>query len=298
MHTLGKVFIGLIILAVIGAFILTHQLNKRQDDWMRQIAQLKATRDKNNDELRLARLQTAELEAEVNRAMEFWGRQWTATNSGPLQGFDGVQVAVGANMGLAAKEQQLGQPLPTVYIFSDADQNPSRFLGEMKIEQLDNNRAAALLTREAYPGEIESWQPGVYRVRESIPPGWRSTLWDLHTRQTIADQQVIDETAKLDIQNRHIAASQKALDLRLAELNGDAAAPSNAPIEVQLGLVESIRQEEADRNDVLEDVDQLRRDLSDRYAELMSVLEENWSIVREMYETAESSDVPPRTARN
>jgi hypothetical protein len=147
------------------------------------------------------------------------------------------------------------------------------------------------MTRQPYEGEAQSWPSGVYRVRESIPEGWKQIFIDLHTHQTLADQQVVDEQAKLQIQEKHIAESQETLNSRLGELNGNPMAPEKASDDVKNGLVETIRREEAQRNTLLQDVDALRRSISDNYAALVDVLEKNREIVNSM-----SAETSTRTA--
>ncbi len=58
-------------------------------------------------------------------------------------------------------------------------------------------------------------------MREEIPGNFRNQIAELRTLALIAEQHVRQEEDQLKIQNQHIAASQLALDKRMAELNGN-----------------------------------------------------------------------------
>ncbi len=146
---------------------------------------------------------------------------------------------------------------------------------------------------------LQNWPAqGEFRVRERIPPGQRAIFHDLANQQTIAEQIVITESAKIKIQDSHIASSQKTLDGRLAELNGDPAAPQQADRATINGLVDTIRVEEADRNKVLKDVDSLRRQLSDNYARLERVLAENRQAIDALAAGTETAATPSGVRSN
>ncbi|QDT52577.1 hypothetical protein Pan44_05890 [Caulifigura coniformis] len=280
MHTLSKVCLVLALLLGMGGAYLTTQVakkrnaiaetivaeKKKRDDNIKQIASLKITRGKEVDEL--------------DRLMSEWGRQWT-TKGQTDKMIGAILLNIGAPQGFGIQPPNRGdQP---VYIFHLDPAGTSRFLGEFIVSPGAQQQSVVRLNRRPYPQELESWPvDGEFRVRERIPPGVRAIFHDLVTNQSIADQIVINETAKLQIQDNHIAASQKTLDRRLAELNGDPAAPQTADREIVSGLVDTIRVEEAERNAVLKDVDALRRSLSDHYARLERVLAENRQAIEAM----------------
>lgn len=273
-----NIFAGLVLLAALLSAYFAAKLHGRRADFMAQIVSLKNERDANMNKLREARNTQAEAEGALNRQMDSWGKQWEAPNSQQFPGVPGLQLGVGQAQGLIS-EEKLNKPLPSLFVFAPGQDGGSRYLGEFQLEQLDANQSGAMLTRAPMPGEVESWPVGTYRVRQFIPAGWRSTFVDLQTQQAIADQNIVDETAKLAIQDKHIVKSQAALDSRLTELNGDPAAVANASETVKLGLVESLKRGEVDRNEVLKTVDSLRRMISDNYAHMMQVLAENEQIV-------------------
>lgn len=273
MHILSKILLGLAIVLALVAVVPMGKLAVARNKLSDEIVKQKKLRDENIEKIAKARITRGNELDELNRQMESWGRQWVAKGQK-----DGTQptilLNIGMPQGLAAQQVATKRPLPSVHLFHIQPEG-SVYLGEFNVDQ-PGQQTLLTLARPAYPGQVDSWPAeGDFRVRERIPPGTRAIFHDLFTQQAIADQQVVNETAKGVIQDNHIAASQKTLDQRLAELNGNPAAPQTADPEIVSGLVETLRREEAERNTVLQDVDALRRSLSDSYARLQSVLAEN-----------------------
>jgi outer membrane murein-binding lipoprotein Lpp len=288
MHILGKVCLGLVCVLALGAGYVTRGLAIARDKWMTEVGKLTAQRDKNIDDVRTARSRLLAAESELQRRLQLWGRQWTAENFAPFPAQPVIQVPLGRNQGLRTADPNAEGAAPQLLqVFALGAESGSRYLGEFQVTQVDDNNATLQLTRAPYVGELENWpQGGPLRLRGAIPAGDRSTFVDLQSRLAIAYQQVIDETAKLRTQEQHIANSQKHLDLRLAELNGDPTAPEAAESSVKVGLVESLRQVEDERNALLEEVDAFRRQLSDGYFELEQILEGNRQKVDELSQQA------------
>src|SRR5204862_6690117 len=104
-------------------------------------------------------------------------------------------------------------------VFSVDANGDSRYLGEFRVDQGGQQQTALVLNRKPTQRDAVTWpaQQSDFRVRERIPPGVRAMFHDLAMNQAVADQIVINETAKDQIQQQHIAASQKTLDRRMAE---------------------------------------------------------------------------------
>ncbi|HVJ68407.1 MAG TPA: hypothetical protein VM510_10505 [Caulifigura sp.] len=298
MHILSKLCLGLtIVLAIIG-LILAKSLAEKRNAIAATVVAEKNKRDKNINDLASAKLTRQKEVEELNRLMADWGRQWVAKGATDPQNAQ-ILVNVGLQQGLG-EDAKAKRPNAVVYVFSVQPDGSSMYLGEFTAEPVANGQRTALtLNGPRYVQELQKWPAeGEFRVRERIPAGQRATFQDLANNQTVADQIIINETAKLKIQDNHIASSQKTLDGRMAELNGDPAAPQTADPEVVKGLVETIRVEEASRNAVLKDVDTLRRQLSDSYAKLKSVLAENSQAVESMTTGTETAARPAPAAAN
>ncbi len=280
MNILGKICVCLIPLLSAFGLYEAGQLAKKRNAITETIVAEKKKRDANIEEIaKTKNTRLLEVEA-LNRLMESWGRQWTAKGQVDAQTAQ-LLLNIGTAQGLAAQELAAKRPAPSVYVFNVQPDGSSKFVGEFVVANVEPQRTLLKLARRPYPGEVQQWPAAEsdYRIRERIPPGQRAIFHDLVTNQAIADQQVVNEEAKLKIQDNHIASSQQTLERRLAELNGDPAAPPMAAPEMVNGLVQTLRTEEAERNKVLKDVDELRRRLSETYARLQDVLAENRSSV-------------------
>jgi Skp family chaperone for outer membrane proteins len=293
MHILSKLCLGLaLILGFVGTYVAT-QVAKKRNAIAETVVAEKKKRDANIEQLSTLKITRQRELDELNRLQADWGRQWSAKGvTDPANAT--VLVNVGLPQGFGV--QVPNRPEEVVHLFIDQAEG-TRYLGEFKVTGR-GAQTALTLNRKPFGGELQSWpqQEVEVRVRERIPPGIRAIFHDYATNLTVADQIVVNETAKLQIQENHIAASQKTLDRRLAELNGDPAAPPNADREIVSGLVDTIRVEEAQRNAVLKDVDALRRELSDRYARLERVLAENKQAVDSLATGTETAATPARAA--
>ncbi len=297
MHTSSKVLLCIVPLLALFGFYEAGKLATKRNEVKDKIVVEKAKRDQNIAAIAKAK-NTRTLEAEaVNRLMLEWGRQWTA--QGQTDATTGqVLINVGTQQGLGAQEAVAKRGQPILYVFATMPDGTSKFLGEFTAEA-QQQRTILTLNGPRYPAMLQTWPAqGDFRVRERIPPGQRAIFQDLANQQAISDQIVINEAAKIKIQDNHIASSQKTLDGRMAELNGDPAAPQTADPAIVNGLVDTIRVEEAERNKVLKDVDALRRQLSDNYARLEQVLAENRQAVDALAAGTEPAATPAGTRSN
>jgi uncharacterized protein YqiB (DUF1249 family) len=297
MHIFTTILAWLAMVLAAVAIYPVSQIAKKRNAITETIVAEKNKRDKNIEELASARITRAKELEELNRLMEGWGRLWTAKGqTDPATA--SLLLNIGTAQGLAAQEVAAKRQAPVVYVFHTQPDGSSRYLGEFRVVTPEAQRTILQLNRKPNENETAEWPPqGDFRIRDRIPPGHRAIFHDLATNQAIADQAVINETAKLQIQENHIAASQKTLDRRLAELNGDPAAPQTAGSDVVNGLVETLRQEEAARNKLLADVDVLRRQLSDNYARLEKVLAENSQSVEALATGTETANAAGTGAR-
>lgn len=279
MHILGKVLLGLILVVLIPASILltTMALDVRSK-WQAQIEQRQDRLAQTQSRLTEARVRVSDLESELQRRTYAWGEVWDAPNSEPLPGSPGVQLGVGTSRGLGRNIQAGKQP--RVYVFADGGE-ASAYIGEFELVQVDTDRAAAQLPRPPFPGEMQSWPRGNYRVRDTIPANWLSTVAQLESQIVVTSSKLGMQREQERVVTRQLANSQAVLDQRLAELNGDANAPEGASQELLDGLVETLRKLENDRNATLKDVHALRVKLVEDYTELEQLIASNRSSVEQ-----------------
>lgn len=299
MHVLGKVLLGFAVVLIIVAVFLTTMTLDVRSKWLDQVEKKQDQLAQSEVSLREAELKFQALEEELDRLAHLWGDAWDAPRSAPQPNGNGViELGVGESAGLGAKAKAQGKPLPAVHVFAKGPQG-SQYLGEFNIIDLRADRTAAKLTREPHQGEVATWPAGEYRVWEVIPPGDLTAISEIESQLFTSKSMLRFQQEELAILQKQIQASQESLDQRLAELNGDAAAPNGASQEVLDGLVQTLRNYEAKRDNLLGEVDQLRRKMDSEYVELQRVIAANKAKVQEMSQAVgEPAGSPSAVARS
>lgn len=280
MNTLGKILMGLLLVCLLFATYLTTGALKARSTWLKKIGD------------KTTQIETAEKDLASNKKLfedarnlvhwenDTWGRAWQAPNSAPSPTGDGsFEFGIGSNAGLGQGQTDPAK-LPIVYLFATDPAGPPKYIGDFQLTEIRQDSAGAKLTRPVYADELQGWPSGEYRVREQVPHDYLDTIDSLRTQLILAEQSVAHEQAMLTIQTEHVVASQTALDQRLAELNGKPDAPEKAGLSVKEGLVQTLRREETARNALVQEVDALRRELSDKHLLLTNILTSNQSNVQ------------------
>lgn len=280
MHIMGKVFLWLMAVVLIpAAVLLTTMTLDIRSKWQAEIKQRQEKLATSTQQLNQVRAKVTELEGQLQRNTFDWGQVWDAPQSQPLPAGNGVQLGVGRSRGLG-RNAQPGKA-PRIYAFAEAG-DQSTYIGELELVQIDADRAAGQLIRPPYPGEAQSWPRGKYRVRDTLPANWLSTVADLESQTTVAASKLGFQREEETIFKKQLAASQASLDQRLAELNGDANAPSGASQQVLDGFVETLRKLENQRNETLHEVHALRVKLVKDFSRLEKTLASNRKAVSGM----------------
>ncbi|MBX3436785.1 MAG: hypothetical protein KF861_04780 [Planctomycetaceae bacterium] len=299
MHWLGKVLPWVIGVLALVAWVLTSMLYDAQGAWQQRVEERLAKRDQLAEQLRQKSLAVANLEADVNRTMMPWGRAWEL---GPQQvqlldaATGKILLGIGpTNAEFALRESSQGRQLPEVFLFEKNADGTSKYMGAFRVTAVEPDRVTAQLIRQPFPGEAEQWQAadGV-RVWESIPSDWRALHSELQAQLAIAQHQVIDHEARLAIQRKMVAESQKQLERRVAQLQGNANPIEGAGQDTLDGLVLALRKEETTRNEQLFVLNQLRHEFNSKYNLLMELLEQNRVLAGQLPEA--ESDEPSRPA--
>ena len=275
MNTLGKIAMGLLMVCLLFATYLTTGVLKARSTWLKKIGDKSAQIEKAQAEVVSNKRQFEEARNLVHWENDNWGRAWQSPNSGPSPSGDGsVEFGIGSNAGLGRGQTDPAK-LPLVYVFATNANGQSQYLGDFQLTEVRQDNTGAKLTRPLHADELQSWPTGEYRIREQVPHDSLSSIDSLRTLLILAEQTVAHERSMLKIQTEHTAASQAALDQRLAELNGKPDAIDKAGPDVKDGLVQTLRREETARNELVKSVDELRRDLSDKHLRLTTVLSGN-----------------------
>lgn len=294
MNTLGKILMGLLIVCLMAAVYFTTGVLKARSTWLAKIEATTAKIEKAETDAKSAKRQFEDARNLVHWENDTWGKAWVAPNSGPSPAGDGsIELGAGSNVGIGRGQADPAK-LPIVHVFGTDAQGQSVYIGDFQLTEVRQDSAGGKLTRPAYPNEVASWPRGEYRIRELVPHNNLSAMAALRTLIILADQNVGHETAMLAYQDQNLEASQSALDGRMGELNGNLDAADQAGPDVKDGLVQTMRREETARNEVVKQVDALRRELSDTYLKLTTTLEENQSNALKL---SASKGAPSRPAR-
>ena len=204
----------------------------------------------------------------------------------PIIGGDGsIELGIGTDAGLG-RTQKDGK-LPIVYVFG-TENGKSVYMGDFQLTEVRQGSAGAKLTRPPYANEMSQWPKGEYLVRANILSNYLGTIGSLHTSVLVAEQAMNHEAAILKRLDKAVMKSQAALALRESELNGKPDAPETAGSDVKDGLVKALIDEEIIRNQIVDQVDDLRRDLSDKHLKLTTILAENETSVPKLARAAAS----------
>lgn len=182
-----------------------------------------------------------------------------------------IELPIGGNVRGFRPGGEQGDPSIHVYAL---DQGQSRYLGQFNVKAAEANRSTSELRRPPLPGEARDWAADNYRVRTFAPPTYAQLITDLTTDYTIAGEALLlqqDALADMESQARQ---AQAAIESRLAELGGNAALPETAPSVLRDGLVDTLAQTAADRDEVATDVAERRQMYRDRHDELEELLKQ------------------------
>ena len=289
MHILGKTLTWIIVPLALFATALTARMLQVRNSWTKQMFDdQNGLIQKYEDEAKTIKdksKQLRELRGTIARETRGWGQYW---NNVEVNGAGGAAIAITIGSDDGLRDQQV------IYGFKqNAEGKTYTYVGPFQVTILNADNATVTATWRFRPAEdanrngtidpgedinqngqldpAESAQwTGTWRFREMIPSAPIARFTGLEVRLTWADETLADKRRDLTKQTTLIAGSKLNLDIRKKELLSDPLLQEKYK-EGQLdaefidGLIETISQEEEARNDVLEDVDQLRRKVKEAY---------------------------------
>lgn len=294
MHTLGKVFLGLVIvLAGLDAYFALVLIAHR-DRWNERYEKAVSNYETQHAQLLQARHNVQDRRLKLNRLVDAWGNTWEAR--GGLLNRDDARLVIEAGSATGLPGPNENGTNPIVYIFQDNGDAGSVFLGEFELVTIEADQSAGRLTRPEFGMEITNWPANgsgaQFRIRESIPSAGRTLFDELFVQYAQNEQKLDFQQRQLRIEGEQLAKSQAILEQRIAELSGDPNPPEGAHQDVIDGLVETMRREEVARNADLDRLYDLRRQYSRKTAMLDSLIEENHESVSELPGAASAASRP------
>ena len=270
MHTSGKVLAFLVVLLAVTASVLTAKLVQVRNSWT---AKSVASKNKFIDlspKVAALQAQIDSLNAELFRSRDLWGILPLTAQTAVLNPNDGtVQVGFGSDAGLRDKLQMHGFEI-------DAN-GASIYRGSFLPVEIQNIGATLKPNWRATPEEIRTWQPGNWRWRNMVPPGYVENFDKQLTAILKMEETLADRVRTLNGQVKLLAEANAKLKLREAELVGGDILPKTESVDPEFrdGLVAALAATEEDRNQTLLTIDKLRRDVRSVQADIEQMLRDN-----------------------
>ena len=277
MHTSGKVLAFLVVLLAITASVLTAKLVQVRNSWT---AKSVASKNKFNDlNPKVAALQTQidSLNNEIFRSRELWGIVPLTAPTNVFNPNDGtVQVGFGSDAGLRDKLLMHG--------FEIAADGTSIYRGSFLPVEIQNIGATLKPNWRATPEEIRTWQPGNWRWRNLVPPGYVDNFDKQLTAILKYEETLNDRIRTLNGQKKLLAEANAKLKLREAELVGgdELTKVDTVDPEFRDGLVAAMAAAEEDRNQTLLTIDKLRREVRSVQADIEQMLSDNLELTNRL----------------
>lgn len=288
MHTIGKVFLGLNVLLVIGAVLLSARLINTRNYWMQQVEQREKQIRTNDEQIAKKEAELAGLRADLVRQRMTWDTMVLAPNS--RANADGsVIVGVGTTVGFGVVPEKSTPPI--VHVF--APQGEAKvYLGPFQVAEAGPAQSRLTPLFRVQANEPAEWQAGDWRLWQVVPSDAPSRVVALTSDVVKKLEAVTSRQETLALQQKAVEQAQTHLEGRRKELLGD---PQGRKIdgvpEVSDGLVAALRDAEAKRNAGLVELDRLRRAVDESYARLTRLVTENSEALRAPGVAAQTPDL-------
>ena len=254
MHTMGKVGVWLVVLAALGASMLTSKLIQVRDGWTKRDV---AARDQYRalvpkiDELQDT---LSGLEGEKFRALDLWGNSWPPVQT-TVQAQGALVIDLGTDNGIREKQ--------VIYGFEVQPDNSVIYRGDFTVATARNVQSQLQPNWKVRAEDGATWKSEKWRWRNQLPPAFQQNFDKQLLLLGQTEDALNDRRQSVDVQTKLLAQAQEQLKLREAELVGGAQLSKDPAVDVEFreGLVAGVEQVEESRNLILTNVDDLRRKL-------------------------------------
>ena len=275
MHTMGKVGVWLVVLAALGASMLTSKLIQVRDSWTKKNV---AARDQYQalvpkiDELQE---QLSALEGARFIALDLWGNSWPPAQA-TVQAQGVLTIDMGTNSGIAEKK--------VIYGFEVQPDNSVIFRGDFTVSTARDVQAQLQPNWKVRAEDGATWKSGMWRWRNQLPPAFQQNFDKQLLLLGQTEDALNDRRQSVDVQTKLLAQAQEQLKLREAELVGGEQLSKDAAVDVEFreGLVAGVEQVEEARNQILTKVDDLRRKLRAVQSEVDRLQKQNIELANKL----------------
>lgn len=273
MSNLGKFCLSVTLLLLLLAFLpipgvwggWSPKLLVIHNEWNQQLREAKAdVKAKQLQEID-ARLELMKIASGLESAVIGWDRTWQA-QPGQVQARNDqlILTSIGTQQGMvpgqttdAAGQNQTVAPV--IHAFYGGGETGTTYVGEFKASDIQPNQT--VLTPVHPVVDRANWDMNApWRFRSIIPGALRARGDELHSLIVQTQNAIGATNTNIQTQTALLQQAQTALDVRKAELLGN---PNREAVaarpEFNEGLLKVTEQVEEERNNLLLDVDQLRR---------------------------------------
>ncbi len=272
MHTIGKVFLGLNVLLVIAAVLLTARLVNTRNYWMQQVKLRGDQIEANDTQIAQKEKELGDLRADLVRQRMTWDTMFIAPNS-RANANGTVIVGAGQNVGFGVVPADAAAPIVHIFV---PEGEKSVYLGPFRVTTAGPAQSQLEPLFRVQPNEATTWPAGNWRLWQVIPSDAPSRIVALTSEIVEKREAVASRQDTLALQQKAVEQAKAHLDARTRELLGDPQGPKIEGVpEVSEGLVATLREAEAARNEGLVELDRLRREVDGSYERLTRLVQEN-----------------------
>lgn len=285
MHTSGKVFVWLLVIACLAAIYLSAKALGVRNGWMAAAQKAKETYQKNEKEIAEKSLALELKQKEYDRIMLGWDRYWPEVPALVDPASSNIRIGVGTNQGLKANQ--------VVYAYMLNPDGTSNFVGDFRVVRIAEAQADARPNWRIRPGELQAAKvaPGGWRIRTLIPNQYQTRFAELDQQLLTAEQSQAGHQGALERQMKLLAEAEKRLGARLTEINGNPALDGKAIPDVFIkGLLTSLSEEDEARNSALREADELLHELKKTREEFERILQHNRQLTDGLPQPAKQSE--------
>ena len=277
MHTLGKVFAFLVVVAAIAAAVLTSKLVVVRNSWTAKSVALRKKTTADIPKIEALELKIDGLKSEIFRSRELWGDFWGNVETRIMDPAQGILLV---NIG---SRERLSPEL-AIHGFELGPDGTSIYRGSFSPLEIADGNATLKPNWRATPEDVADWKPGIWRWRNAIPSGYTENIDGQFLAILAQEETLADRRRTLSGQNVLLEQANSGLKLREAELVGGAELEKSPTVTAEFrdGLVPTIEQTEEDRNKTLEKVDELRRKVRQIQEEIDGLKKDNTALVRKL----------------
>lgn len=260
------------IAAVLGAvgIYLAAQVYSARSESLRKVADARTKFEATEARYRENRTAADAARSRVESLEQQWGRVYPGVPGGAVSILNEQRGQIelpigGGNKGFNPEQK------PSIHIFA-VDNGASRYLGQFNVSAANANLSTSELRRPPLPGETNDWRADEYRVRTFAPTPYNQLITELTADYTIAGEALqFQQEALADIEDQARKA-QAAIAARIAELDGNPNLPPETPAVLRDGLVQTLAETAAARDEVTTEVAARRQQYRDRHDELEALL--------------------------